>query len=571
MGHRITFKLLVSLALAGLLFAQRADRATITGVLTDPSGTNIPGASVKIRNDETGIQDVLQTNDSGAYSSPLLVLGTYTVTVEHSGFKTAVKPGIQLTGGQVSRQDLVLEIGTVTEKIEVSASAEMINTEQPDVAHTVGELYYRNLPIIMGADIRLAESLLQMQPGYTPMRPNGDPMFRGSQFGSRINGGQSFATENFFDGVAFGYAAGHQDSHESAPPVESINEMRVTEGTYSAQYGHTSGGTIEYTSRTGTNDLHGSLYEYLANDAFNARGFFPASVSKVKSNQFGFTVGGPVMLPKIYNGRNKTFFFVNLDWLKYRSGVLPGFGNTTPIDAFKRGDFSALLTGRQVGTDALGRPVLEGQIFNPASTRLVGGVPVRDPYLGNMIPASDPLRSQVASKIIPLMVSPDRSGLAFNVAGLGNGDQTWIGNFRTMLFRVDHQFNPRVKMGTSFYWPLRPAIRHCAHVQGCNFKYDPQTDAAKNTDYFGQGFYQRIATHHATQQFDVIIKNNLLWHGTAAWDRWFMGGNPISAQVNWPDKLWGQNQSGLVDKTAGAPQMNFSGNIPYTRLGTKRL
>lgn len=456
----------------------------------------------------------------------------------------------------------------MSERVEVSASAEMITTEQPDVAHTVGEQYYRDLPIIMGADIRLAEALLQLQPGYTPMRPNGDPMFRGSQFGSRINGGQSFATENFYDGVAFGYASGHQDSHESAPPVESIGEIRVIESSYSAQYGHTSGGTIEYTSRSGTKDLHGSLYEYLANDAFNARGFFPAAVSKVRSNAFGFTTAGPVIIPKVYDGRNKTFFFTNLDWLEYRSGVLPAFANTTPIDAFKRGDFGALLTGRQIAADALNRPVLEGQIFNPGTTRLVGGVPVRDPYPNNVIPMNDPLRSQVAAKIVPLMVQPDRPGTAFNVAGLGAGDQTWIAHFRTILFRVDQQWNPRFKTATSFYTPHRPAIRHCAHVQGCNFKFDPETQSSKNTDYFGQGFFQRISTHHATQQFDVIIKNNLLWHGTAAWDRWYMGGNPISAQVGWPDRLWGQDKSGLVDKTAGAPQMNFAGNIPYTRLGT---
>ena len=142
----------------------------------------------------------------------------------------------------------------------------------------------------------------------------------------------------------------------------------------------------------------------------NARGFFPAAVSKQRNNAYGFTLGGPVMIPKVYDGRKKTFFFMNLDYLKYRSGPLPGFGNTTPIDAFKRGDFSALLTNTQVGTDATGRAILSGQIFNPASTRLVNGVPVRDPYPGNIIPANDPLRSSVASKLIPLMAQPWRDG-----------------------------------------------------------------------------------------------------------------------------------------------------------------
>jgi hypothetical protein len=561
--YRTAFIFLALLVLAELLLAQRADRAMITGIVTDPTGNSVPNATVRIRNDDTGVETTLQSNVAGAYTSPLLVLGTYTVTVESAGFKSSVRSGIQLLGGQTYRVDMGLELGTVSEKVEVSAATEMVNTEQPDVAHTVGETYYRQLPIVMGADIRLAESLLQLQPGFTPMRPNGDPMFRGSQFGSRINGGQSFATENFFDGVAFGYASGHQDSHESAAPVESVAEMRVIESTYSAQYGHTSGGTIEYTSKSGTKDLHGSFYEYFANDALNARGFFPVAVSKQRNNAFGFTVGGPVVIPKVYNGRNKTFFFVNLDWLKYRSGPLPGFGNTTPIDAFKRGDFSALLTGAQVGTDALGRPVVNGQIFNPASTRLVNGIPVRDPYPGNIIPANDPLRSQVAAKMIPLMAQPWRPGLQFNVGGNPNGDQTWVGNFRTILFRVDHQFTEKFKSTTSFYWPARPAIRNCGEVLGCTPTYDPQ----KNSDYLGNGFQQRIATHHATQQFDYIIRPTLLFHSTIAWDRWVMSGSPLAGGLDWPDRLWPAGNSGIVDKTAGPPNITFTGNIPYTQLG----
>jgi len=561
---RVAFRVfLASLFVAGLLLAQRADRATISGIVTDPSGNNIPNANVKIRNENTGVETSLTTNDSGAYTSPLLVLGLYSVTIDHAGFKSSVRSNMEVLGGQSYRVDLRLELGTVAERVEVSATADMINTDQPDVAHTVGETYYRDLPVVMGADIRLAEALLQLQPGFVPMRPNGDPMFRGSQFGSRINGGQTFATENFFDGVAFGYASGHQDSHESAPPIESVGEMRVIESAYSAQYGHTSGGTVEYTSKSGTKDFHGSAYEYFANDALNARGFFPAAVSKARNNAYGFTLGGPVVIPKIYNGRNKTFFFMNLDYLKYRSGPLPGFGNTTPIDAFKQGDFSSLLTTTQVGTDALGRPVLSGQIFNPSSARLVGGVPVRDPYPGNIIPASDPLRSQVAAKIVPLMAEPWRSGLQFNVGGNPNGDQTWVGNFRTILFRIDHQITDKFKMATSFYWPARPAIRNCGEVLGCTPTADPQA----NKDYLGNGFLQRIATHHATQQFDYVIKNNLLWHTTVSWDRWVMSGSPLAAGQDWPDRLWGTDKSGIIDKTAGPPNITFSGNIPYTQLG----
>ena len=565
LSTRILYAFAILFLIQVAVWGQRADRATVTGVVTDPSGNSIPNATVKIRSVDTGLETVVTTNESGVYTSPSLVLGTYTISVEMSGFKTALRPDIRLAGGQVFRQDVALELGSVSEQVTVAASAEIINAANADVSHVVDSTYYNNLPVVMGADIRLAESLLQIQPGFTPMKPNGDPMFRGSQFGSRLNGGQSFAMENFFDGVAFGYSAGHNQSHESAPPIESVGEMKVTTSTYSAQYGHSSGGTVEYTSRSGTKDLHGSFYEYFANDALNARGFFPDKVSKQRSNAYGFTVGGPVYIPKVYDGRNKTFFFVNLDYLKFRSGVLPGFGNTTPIDAFKAGDFSALLTGRQIGTDALGRPIMEGQIFDPNTSRRENGVPVRDPYPGNIIPASQ--RSSVANKLVPLMVRPDRPGLALNVAGNPAGDQTWIADFRTLVFRVDHQFTEKFKSTTSFFWPRRPAIRNCGEVGGCNFQFDPRVSPEKNDTYIGNGFFQRISTHHATQQFDTIIRNNLLHHATVSWDRWFMGGSPISAGVNWADKLWGTNNSGLLDKTAGPPNMTFSGNIPYTQIG----
>ena len=119
-----------------------------------------------------------------------------------------------------------MQVGGLQETVQVEGRSG-IDVTTPDVAHTVNEKYYRDLPIVTAADVRLAEAVLQIQPGYLPMRPNGDPMFRGSQFNSRINGGQTMATENFFDGAAFGYAVGHQQSHESTPPVEAVQEVKV--------------------------------------------------------------------------------------------------------------------------------------------------------------------------------------------------------------------------------------------------------------------------------------------------------------------------------------------------------
>ena len=347
---------LAVLCLSGLLLAQRSDRGIITGIVTDQTGSSVPGATVKVRDEGTGVVTSLVTNDAGAYTTPPLVLGNYSVTVDHAGFKTAVASGIQLLGAETIRRDIALAVGSVSESVEVKAGAEQLQVTTPDVSHTVDEKYYRDIPIITAGDVRLAESMLQIQPGYLPMKPNGDPMFRGSQFNSRINGGQTMATENFFDGAAFGYAVGHQQSQESAPPAESIQEMKVITTTYSAQYGHTSGGFIEYTSKSGTNKIHGTRLRVLRQRrAQRARVFrrrlqlrhgqcTSRAKTPVRNNAFGFTLGGPVVIPHVYDGKNKTFFFTNIDWTRYRSGVLPGFGNTTPTDAFKAGDFSSLLT-----------------------------------------------------------------------------------------------------------------------------------------------------------------------------------------------------------------------------------
>ena len=153
------------------------------------------------------------------------------------------------------------------------------------------------------------------------------------------------------------------------------------------------------------------------------------------------------------------------------------------------------------------------------------------------------------------------------MAGNPAGDQTWVLNARNMLGRLDHSFTPNFKMSHSFYWNRRPSIRNCGETGGCTTEFDGETEPEKNNTYYGQGFYQRISTHHAHQQFDWVIRNNLLNHTTVAWDRWFMGGNSLSAGVGWPQLLWGANQGGLLDNTAGPPMINFAGNTPYTNIG----
>ena len=329
------------------------------------------------------------------------------------------------------------------------------------------EKYYGDLPIVTAADVRLAESVLLMQPGYLPMTPNGDPMFRGSQFNSRINGGQARAIENFFDGGAFGYASGHQESQESAPPVEAIQEVTVVTTTYSAQYGHTSGGFIEYTSKSGTNRFHGSAYSYLANDALNSKGFFKLPKTPLDNKNWGATLGGPII-------KNKTFFFVNADWTRFRSGTLEGFGNTTPVDAFKGGDFSALLTGHADRHD----------VARPADLRGPDLQPRHHAHWSTGFPCATPIRATSSRPTIPCGAwSPRGTPPSWCTPTARACRTTWPATRRatrrgswtraTSSSASTTTFSPKFKAMFSGYYNNRPSVRNCGGAQGCTVAERP--------------------------------------------------------------------------------------------------
>lgn len=580
MAHLKVLPLLFPMAMVAfgafdLVGAQIADRAVITGLITDVTGAAVPGAKLTFIDEATGTKTTTGTNAAGNYSSPDLILGTYTVQVEKEGFETFVRRGLTLTGGQHYRQDVQLELGTVTQRVEVTTAPEMIQSETATVSNTVGQSYYEELPAVMGADIRLAEALLQVQPGYIPTAPNGDPIFRGSQFRSRINGGQTMATENWFDGAAFGYGEGHQQTQESSLPYSSVKEMTVVGSTFSAQYGHTSGGFVQYVTKSGTSNLHGQLYDFFTSHKLDARNFFLPDRLPLTQNNWGIAVGGPVVIPRVYNGRSKTFFFTNFDALDYHTAVNIGYFNTLPLLPQRQGDFSALLHPNNViGHDALGRPLFQGEIFNSATTRLVNGVPVRDGYgfdpvtgmpipaEANIIPAGDHLRSQVAARYVPLIPQPDRQTLELNEFGGFFGDTKL--NVKTWLVRVDHTINDRLQLSNTFFMNHRPRIANCGGPGGCDTQFDGESEPEKNDTYIGSGFFQRITNKFDHLQLDWVMKPTIFNHTTLAYDRWVMTGHSLSGGVGWPQRL---GITGLVDNDAGPPNVNLVGVIPYSSYG----
>jgi hypothetical protein len=571
-------------ALAGLLFGQGQDRGVITGVVSDKTGSAIPQATVTVINEAQGDKITIDTTSSGNYFTTPLIPGKYKVQVEKSGFKTFVVDDVVVNTGTV-RLDAILSVGQVTETVEVQGqtSAVEVNVSNAEVTQVLGEKYYRDLPVVMGADIRLAESLLGLEPGYVPMRPNGCPIFRGSQFESRMNGGQIMAMENYLDGASFGSAIDHNNTQERSVPFDSVQETKVTTSNFSAQYGRTSGGFVEYTTKSGTSAFHGGFYDYYGYQGLNATGELISQKTPTRNENWGFLIGGPVVIPHLYDGRKyKTYFFANLDDLHFGQGTLPSYGNTAPLTSFLQGDFSSplLYTGQQVtqlvGTppvatpvfDVLGRPIYVGEIYDPATTRTVGGVPVRDGFgfdpttglpisgLANKIPAGDPMLSAIAAKLVPLIPPPDLPNVLSHNAFAPSGNK-WI-NPKTFFVRVDQAFGAHFNMSASVNINTRPSLRQCANFsEGCNYT-TPAT-------YFGQGFYQDITTRTAHVQFNWIIKPNLFNHTTVSFDRWVLPAHAISEGQHWVSRL---GLIGPVADTGGAPYVYLNDpNIPYSQYG----
>ena len=318
-------------------------------------------------------------------------------------------------------------------------------------------------------------------------------------------------------------------------------------------------GYFSSTAKPGTNEIHGALYYSLGNDALNARGFF-GDESALRRNEFGAYAGGPLI-------KNKTYFTYHYARLALRAGRQSGFGASTPVDAFRQGDFQRLMTGRPVAFDALGRAMIEGQIYDPASTRVIRGLPVRDPFVNNVIPAGHPTRSQVAASVMPLMVRPERPGIEFNVQGRYVGDQIWSLDSPSHHFRLEHSFEPSVRAALTFSRTSHPSVRNCGGVDGCRASFDPVRHPELNADYLGSGIYEDITTHHVRQRLDWVASPDLLNQLTVGYDEFHVRGHSISAGADWPGRLWGPAGNGLLEADAGPPEIGFTGNTRYSPLG----
>ena len=298
----ITPSCLVFLAAATLCIAQ-SERGTITGVVTDASAAVVPAAPVKVVNTATNATSTLTTTSTGEYSAASLEPGVYRIEVAMTGFQTAIIDGVTLTTGGTVRADVRLQVGGGTQTIEVQAANVQLQTEDAKVSTSVPNKLVDDLPLVVGGAMRSPFDLASTVPEA-----------KGGT-GIVLGGGQSGASAATFDGLSVNTnrQANTTETNFLTPSVEAITEFAVDTNGFKAEYGQAGGGVISFASKSGTNVLHGSAYDFIRNDDVDARGFFPLTVGIYKQNDYGASLGGPVWLPKLYNGRNKTFFFVSYE------------------------------------------------------------------------------------------------------------------------------------------------------------------------------------------------------------------------------------------------------------------
>ncbi|HLI84052.1 MAG TPA: TonB-dependent receptor [Bryobacteraceae bacterium] len=464
------------LLLSSLGVWAQSNQGTITGTISDPAGAVVPGATIEVKNVETGVIYRGGTSATGNYVI-VVPVGTYEITVNVPGFKKFVQQNVPVVVATDTRKDITLEVGTANEVVTVADTAPLLKTESGEMSHQVTTADADNLPVLTIAgggftgattmgNIRnpLQSSLLL--PGVT-FSNDQDLVVNGLPSNSetiRIEGQDSTGTL---------WKVYQQRSQ--AAGVDAIQEVSVQTSNFAAEYGQVGGGYFNFTMKSGTNQLHGSGYDYLVNEALNAGLPFTdaGTTNSLKEgqhirnaqrrNDFGGTIGGPIRIPKIYNGTNRSFFFFNFE--QYREKQLVANGITTvPTAAYRNGDFSnagcfnfnaatnscngaptALTQGGKPAVDTAGQTLTYGEVFDPTTTHTVNGAQVRNPFPNNTIPLSryDPVALAI-QKMLPM---PNAPGLInnYNIPGYINWEHT-----TTISWKIDHSISPTAKLAWYF-------------------------------------------------------------------------------------------------------------------------
>jgi hypothetical protein len=498
----------------------QTDRGVITGTVKDASGAVVPGAQVTAVQTGTNASYSSKTTTSGDFTVPSLPVGNYRVRVENTGFKIYLVNDVVVGAGATVLLDVALELGTTQQTVEVSANAQLLQTEAGRVATEISMQLVDELPVVVNGALR---SPFDLASGTADVATAG-------QF--RVGGGRGGAYGMTLDGTSI-TTAGQLDSNGvtwtqiNTPSVDAITEFSVTSGGFKADMGHASGGTMSFVSKSGTNEFHGDVYEFLRNQDLDAKGFFGATKPVYKQNDFGVTAGGPVWLPKIYHGKNRTFFFVSYEGFRNRAGATPT-PYSVPPQEFYTGDLHNYV-------DASGKMY---QVYDPGTTTLVNGSYTRTPFPNNQIPQSriDPVSKSIIGYVQPLLQS-NVSGLVPGTTGytrnnyLSNG--TSISPNNKFSGRGDQVLTSKQKISFFFERTREQDL------------YGPTGAPGLPSPLAGNPGYNRSDVYRIS--YDYALSPTLL-------NRFYAGGNN-----------WEQNH-GSFATFSGAPQ---SQGIPTTSTGWK--
>jgi len=456
----------------------------------------VPAAAIEAKNTATGGVYQAVSTGTGNYTLSELPTGPYELSVSAAGFKKFVRTGLALQVAQTLRIDATLEVGAASESVTVSEAAPLLKTESGELSHNVTSERVDDLPVGQIGTVRNILTETQLLPGtvYSP----------GSV---RLNGAPTNTQNTRIEGQDATYGLGQILNSVTQPSVDAVQEFAVQTSNYAAEFGQAGGGVFNVTMRSGTNQFHGSGYEYFANEALNAYGSFTHTRGKFRRNDYGFTVGGPVWIPKVYDGHNKSFFFFSWEDLPQSTLNTTTF-NTVPTQAYRNGDFSAATAAvgnKVLGTDILGRPIIQNTIYDPATERTVnvGGLNyvVRDPFPGNKIdPARfDPVALKIQS-LVPLPAGPN-AGLLVN-----NGLYPFPTDNRNYIssIKLDHLLSVRHKL--SFFWSRTRS----------DSNYSPGAPIGGGAEGLPQPISEasstRFSGHRYTLNYDVTVTPTVLLH-----------------------------------------------------------
>ena len=415
-----------------VLFAQGTS-GNITGQVLDPTGLGVAGAKVTATNTGTNVTTTTTSTDTGNYNV-VVYPGTYRVSAEAQGFKRYLRDNVTVSASATLRVDAVLELGSVTESVQVSGTLLNVQSENAKVTTSVENKFVDELPLVVGGTLRNPYDLVEIAAQVS----------RSGAADMSIGGAQARTWNATLDGLAIttNRPVEANELAYSAPSLEAITEFAVDTNGFKAEYGQAAGGVITFTSRSGTNAFHGTFYEFLRNEKLDARRFFEARKSTYKQSDFGAAVGGPVRIPKLYDGRNRTFFYLTYEGFRNRVGANAVF-QSVPTPEMYEGDFSNWV-------DRNNRLL---PIYDPSTTRPnpSGAGFIRDRFANNQIPKNR--FSSFSQKLIPFgqVVKPNRGGQPGTLAYVNNN---WVNTGGIVLqpqdkgsAKIDHVVTQSHRLG----------------------------------------------------------------------------------------------------------------------------